>query len=92
MVAVDNVLRRDSLGARFQCDGYSVFVAAAYHNHRASRKAQVTRINISWNIDSGEVSDVHRAVSVREGGCDESSLKIFAHFDLFFRRYCTIPL
>lgn len=79
MVAVDHFLRGDALLAGAQGDGYTVFVAAADHHYVLALETHVARVDVSRDIDSGEVSDVNGPVGIGEGGGDECTLEFLFH-------------
>ena len=71
VVPVVDVLRRDAFFSGPDGDGDSVFVGAADHDDLLSFGAEVADVDVGWDVDTGEVSDVYGSVGVGERGCDE---------------------
>ena len=86
MVAVDDVLRGDTFGFGFDGDWHTVFVAAANEGHFATLETEVAGVDVSRDINPGEMADVDGSVSVWESGGDESPLEVLVfsvHYILY---------
>ena len=67
MVAVYNVLGCAAFLAGFDGDWHSMFVAAADEHNLLALCAQIAHIDVGWDIDAGQVSDVDGTVGVGQG-------------------------
>ena len=70
---------RASLLAGTDGDGYAVLVRAADEEYLAALEAQVAHVDVGRHIDAGQMAYVYTAVSVGQGGGDESAGKVFLH-------------
>ena len=75
MVAVHHLLCGDALLACTDGDRHAVLVASADEHHFLMLQSEVTHIDVGRYIDSGEVSDVHSTVGIRQGGSDGCALE-----------------
>ncbi len=89
MVAVHDVLRGDTLLAGFKGDGHTMLVAAANHKHLFTVHTHIACVDVSGNIHSREVSDMHRSVGVRQSCCDKRSFE-FVHDQMIVNLCCCI--
>ena len=67
MIAIDNLLYSDAFLAGTDGDGYTVFVGAANEENILALETKVADVNVGRNINSCEVTDMNRAVGVRQG-------------------------
>ena len=65
VVAVNYILRSDSLLACALCNWHTVLIASADKEDIFALETQITYINVSRHIHSCKVTDVYRAVSIR---------------------------
>lgn len=79
MVAVYDLLRGDAFFSGTECDGHTVFIAAADHDYVLAAHTQIAGINIGRNIYAGKMSDMHRPVGIGQGCGDEGSLEFSFH-------------
>ena len=70
MIAIDHLLGRDTFFACTNGNRYTMFVASANEQHFLTLQTQITGINVRGYIHSGEVTDMHRTVRIRERCCD----------------------
>ena len=66
VIAIDDLLGSDALFACANSDGHTVFVATADVHHFLSFQTQITGVDVSRNVDTGEVTDMHRAICIRQ--------------------------
>ena len=66
MIAVHHVLRGDAFLLGADGDGHSVFVGAADEDYIFLFQSQVADINVGRNINACQVSDMNRAVGIRQ--------------------------
>ena len=86
IVLVHHLLRGDALAAGLDGDGHAVLVRSADEDHVASFLTEVAHIDIGRNIDSRQVSQVDRAVGIRQSGRYGVSFGcIHGIISLFFR-------
>lgn len=76
MVAVDDILGCDTLFFCFNGDRHPMLVGSTDHNHVLALKAQEAGVNVGGDVNTGEVTDVHRAVGVGESSSDKSAFKL----------------
>ena len=79
VVAVDDILGRDSLFACLDGDGHSVLVAATHHDDVVATQAEIARVYVGRHVDACEVTDVHRPVGVGQCGGYERSFEFLFH-------------
>jgi hypothetical protein len=58
-----------------------VFIATADENNIPHLGTQITRINISWYIGSGQMAYVFESVGIGQGGGDEVTLRVLHDVD-----------
>ena len=75
VVAVDHILRRDALLAGANRDGHTVLVTSADKHHLALLQAQVAHIDISRHVHTGQMPDVHSAISIGQRRRHRRTLK-----------------
>ena len=66
MIVVHHVLRGDAFLLGADGDGHSVFVGAADEDYIFLFQSQVADINVGRNINACQVSDMNRAVGIRQ--------------------------
>ena len=71
MILVDNILRGTSFLAGRHGDGHAVLVGAADKERLAPAHPQIADIDIGRDIDTGQMSDMDRAVRIRQRASDE---------------------
>ena len=79
VITIHHILRRASFFAGTNGDGHSVFVASADKQHLLTFQTKVSYINVGRHIHAGQVSDMHRTISIRQGGSYRCSFKILVH-------------
>ena len=80
MILVDDLLRAYLF---FQCpdrDLYTVFVAAANKFDVSFLRSLIANINVSRNIDAGQMTDVNRPVGIGASSSDQVSFKLIHPF------------
>ena len=77
MVAVHDVLRRDTFGFRLDGDWHTVLVRAANHNHVFTFESEIAGVDVGRHIHTGEVSDVDRTVCVWQSCCNQRAFEFF---------------
>ena len=75
----DHVVQHDSL----VLDLLAVLVGAGEEKHVAALQPQVTRVNIRRYINSRQMADMHRAVGIGESRCNEVTLELFCHIEIY---------
>ena len=83
MVTIHDLLRGHPLLAGLYGDGHAVLVRSADRNHVAALQPQVTRVNIRRYINSRQMADMHRAVCIGESRCNEVTLELFCHIEIY---------
>ena len=83
MVTIHDLLRGHPLLAGLDGDRYAVLVRSADRNHVAALQPQVTRVNIRRYINSRQMADMHRAVCIGESRCNEVTLELFCHIEIY---------
>ena len=76
MVAVADILRRDSFFLGAYGDGHSVLVATADEDHILLLQTKVADIDVCRYIYTGQMADMDGAVRIRQCRCDGSSFKV----------------
>ena len=79
MIAVNHILRSDAFFLRSQRDRHSVFIRSTNHQNLFSLQTKIACINIGRHIHSGQMTDVHRPVRIRQRRSNQCSLKLFFH-------------
>ncbi len=79
MIAVYNILWCHSLALGLDGDGYTVFVAAAYHHHLFTVKAQKPCVNIGGHIHPGQMSYMNRTVGIGKSRGHQSPFEFLLH-------------
>ncbi len=79
MVAVYDILRSDALLAGLQGDGYSMLVAAAYHDGILAAQAQEAGIDVGGYIYSGEMADMNGTIGIGQSRGDEGAAEFLFH-------------
>ena len=79
VVAVHHLLHRAALLAGTQRDGHAMLVASADEEHRLALEAQIAHVDIGRHIHAGQVTNMHAAVGIRQGGRDQSSVEFLFH-------------
>ena len=94
VISVNDILRRDAFLLCAYGDRHSVLVASSDEYHVFVFQAQVAHVYVGRHIYSGQVSDVHTAVGIRQGGgygCTFEFL-LFHYYDvLYFLSKCEKP-
>ncbi len=80
MITVHYILGGDTLLAGLDGDRHPMLVTAAYEQHLLSLEAEISRIDVGGNIDSGQMADMNRPVGVWQGRRDKCSLEFFHRF------------
>ena len=79
VVAVDDLLRRDTLLARLDRYGHAVFVAAAYRYDVGSAEPQITRIYVRRYVDACQMTYMYRSVGIGQRRCNQITFILFCH-------------
>ena len=79
VVAIDDLLRGNTLLAGLDRDGHAVLVAAADRDHVAALQAQVACVDIRRYVDSRQVADMYGAVGIGECRSHEIAFELFSH-------------
>ena len=90
VVLVDDILRGNPLLAGLYRNGYAVFVRSANRNDILAPQAQVTRIDVRRNIDSGQVADMYGTVGVRKRRSNQVAFEFLHRKDQL--KYWSLPL
>ena len=61
-----------------------MLVATTDEEHLLSSEAQVAGIDIRGDVHTCQVTDVHGAVRIRQGGGDEGTLEVLLHLYSFY--------
>ena len=77
MVTVNDILGSNALLTSLDGDRDAMFVRTADEEDLFTAEAKIPGIDVGRDINAGEMTDVDRAVGVRESGSDESSFEIF---------------
>ena len=64
MIAVNHILWGDALLAGTHRDGHTVLVTTADKHDILLLQAQIAHIDVSWDIDTSQVTNVHTTISV----------------------------
>ena len=67
MIAVDDILWRDAFLACADGDGHAMFVRTADKEYVFFLQTKITYINVCRDINTGQVTDMHRPVGIGEG-------------------------
>ena len=84
MIAVYHVLRGDALLAGTNRDGHTMFITTTNKQYILLLQSQVTHVNVGWNIDSSQMTNVYAAIGIgqcRRNGCSFEFL--FCHYIFF---------
>ena len=84
MIAVNNILRRNTLFFSFNCDRHPVLIRATNKQHLFTLQSQISNINICWNIHTCQVTNMHRTICIRQSRSNQRTFKIFHIFLLIF--------
>ena len=79
VVTVYYILRSDSFFLCTNRDRYSVFVRTSDKQYIFFLQSQIAHIDICRYIYAGQVTDVYRAVRIRQCRCDGGSLEFLFH-------------
>ena len=79
VILVHYVLRSAALLAGLDGDGHAVLVAAAHIQHILSAKTEIPHINVSRDVHSGKMPDMHRAVGIGQRTSHQGSLELLFH-------------
>ena len=79
VIFVNYVLRSAALLTRFDGDRHSVLVASADIQHFFTPHPEVAYIDVGRDIYSGQVSDMNRAVGIRQRAGYQCSLVVLSH-------------
>ena len=82
MVAVNDILGRNTLFFGLDRDGHTMLVGASDHHHILAAQAQKAGIDVGGHIYSGQMADVYRAVCIGEGGRNERTFEVLRHISL----------
>jgi hypothetical protein len=77
MILIDDLLRGYPFLPCLNGNGDTVFVRSADEYNVLSFQPQVAGINVRRHIDTGQVSDMHRAIGIGKSGSNEISFVIF---------------
>ena len=80
MIPIDYILRSDTFSFSLQGNRYSMLIRSADMDHLFSFETQISGINISRNIYTGQMPDMHRAVSIRQRCSYESTFEFLFHW------------
>ena len=84
MVTVYHILWSNALLTCTNGNGYTMFIATANEHHFFLFQSEITYVNVGWNIDTSQMTDVYTAISIgqcRRNGC---SLEFFlCHYSFF---------
>ena len=85
MVAIHYLLHRDTLFLCPDSDGHSMLVGTSDEDDVLVFQSKVADVYVCRHIDTGEVTDMHTAVSVWQCGCHGRSFVLFLfHFGVYF--------
>jgi len=85
VVAVADILRRDTFFLGANGDGHSVLVTTADEDHILLLQTKIAHIDVGRNIYTGQVTDVHTAVGIGQRGGDSSTFEfLFFHLDCLY--------
>ena len=66
MIAIYDILRGNALLTGTNGDGYTVLIRTADEQHLSLLQAEVAHIDVSGDIHTSQVTDMHTAISVWE--------------------------
>ena len=72
MVTVHDILGCDALVAGLYGDGHTVLVAATDEKHLLATEAEIAGVDVSGDINAGEMADMHGTIGVRQRRGDQS--------------------
>ena len=70
MVAIDDLLGGDTFFSRADGHRHAVFITTADKERLFTFQTQISGVDIRRNVHSGEVSNMHGSVRIRECSCD----------------------
>ena len=79
VILIDDVLRRNALFSRLDCDGHTVLIATADRDHILAALTQITNIDIRRHINARQVADMHGTIGVGQCRSYQITLKLFLH-------------
>ena len=82
MITVYYILRRYAFFFGAYCDGYSVFVRTSDKDYIFFFQSQIADVDISGYINSCQMSDMNRAVSVGQCRRNGSAFEFLFHCDI----------
>ena len=82
MIAVNNILRRNTLFLSFNRNRHTMLIRATNKQHLFALQSQISNINICWDIHTCQVTNMHRTICIRQCRSNQRTFKIF-HIFLF---------
>ena len=83
VVTIHNILRSDTLLAGFDGDGYTMLVATSDKHYVLALGTQVTHIDIGGDINTRQMSDVDRAIGIRQSRSNCITFVMLVFFAIF---------
>ena len=87
MIAVHDILRGASLLLRLDRDRHTMLIRATHIQHILTSHSQISHIDVRRDIYTGEMSDMHRTIGIRQRTGYQSSVEILTHYILYLYFY-----